>query len=66
MTYDATLEEIWKTKREIAAAYPTLDDYFKGMMEYQEQARSQGMKFVSFPPRRPATVTRERDIIPSN
>jgi len=65
-TYDPVLEEMWAIKREIAAEYPTLDDYFKGMMEHQEQARSRGMKFVSFPPRRTATVTRERDIMPSN
>jgi len=53
MTYDTTLEEIWQVKREIGAAYPTLDDYFKGMLDYQEKSRREGLKLVSFPPRRP-------------
>ena len=50
--YDEGLEEIWRTKREIAAEYPTLDDYFKGMMAYQEELKRQGVKFVRLPPRR--------------
>ena len=29
MKYDEGLEEIWRIKREIAAEYPTLEDYFK-------------------------------------
>ena len=51
--YDEGLEEIWRIKREIAAEYPTLEDYFKGLMDYQEELRRQGVKFVSFPPRKP-------------
>ena len=27
--------------------------YFKGMMDYQEELRRQGVKFVSLPPRKP-------------
>ena len=53
MQSDESLEEIWRIKREIAAEYPTLEAYFKGMMEYQENLRRQGVKFVSFPPRPP-------------
>jgi len=53
MTYDATLEEVWRIKREIGAEYPTLDEYFRGMLDYQEKSRRAGVKFVSFPPRRP-------------
>ena len=53
MQSDESLEEIWRIKREIAAEYPTLEAYFKGMMEYQEELRRQGVKFVSFPPRPP-------------
>ena len=30
--YDATLEEVWRIKREIASEYPSLEAYFKGMM----------------------------------
>jgi len=62
MQSDESLEEIWRIKREIAAEYPTLEAYFKGMMEYQENLRRQGVKFVSFPPRppeRPAVPARE-------
>ena len=39
--YDEGLEEIWRIKREIAAEYPTLDDYFMGMMAYQEEQKRQ-------------------------
>ncbi len=53
MIYDESLEEIWRIKREISAEYPTLEDYFKGMLAFQEEERRRGVKFVSFPPRRP-------------
>ena len=53
MRHDATLEEMWRIKREIALEYPTLEDYFKGMLAYQEEERRRGVKFVSFPPRKP-------------
>ena len=29
-----------------------LEDYFKGMLAYQEEERKRGVKFVSFPPKR--------------
>lgn len=61
MKHDDTLEEIWRIKREIAAEYPTLEDYFKGMLAYQEEERRQGVKFVSFPPRPP-----ERPSVPDS
>ena len=50
MPYDESLEEIWRIKREIAAEYPTLESYFKGMLEYQEELKRQGVKFVRLPP----------------
>ena len=53
MTYDKTLEEIWRVKREIGAEYPTLDDYFKGMLDYQSKSRAEGVTRVRCPPRRP-------------
>lgn len=53
--YDEGLEEIWRIKREIAAEYPTLEDYFKGMMDYQEELKRQGMQFVRLPPRKPVS-----------
>ena len=53
MKYDESLEEIWRIKRAIAAEYPTLEDYFKGMLAFQEEERKRGVKFVSFPPRKP-------------
>lgn len=55
--FDEGLEEIWRIKREIAAEYPTLDDYFKGMKAYQEELKHQGVKFVRLPSRR---TTRRR------
>lgn len=53
MMYDESLEEIWRIKREIAAEYPTLEDYFRGMMDYQEELKRQGVEFVPLPPRKP-------------
>ena len=50
--YDEGLEEIWRIKREIAAEYPTLEDYFKGMLAFQEDERRRGVKFVRLPPRK--------------
>ena len=49
--YDEGLEEIWRIKREIASEYATLDDYFKGMLAYQEERRKSGVTFVRFPPK---------------
>ena len=54
--YDDGLEEIWRIKREIAAAYSTLDDYFKGMMAYQEELKRQGVQFVRLVPRTQESV----------
>ena len=53
MKYDATLEEMWRIKREIASEYSSLEDYFKGILAFQEEERKRGVKFVSFPPKRP-------------
>ena len=50
MQHDDTLEEVWRIKREIASEYATLEDFFKGMLAYQEEERRRGVKFVSFPP----------------
>ena len=49
--YDEGLEEIWRIKREIAAEYPSLEEYFKGMKAYQEELKRQGVKVVRLPPR---------------
>ena len=49
--YDDGLEEIWRIKREIAAEYPSLDEYFKGMMAYQEERRRSGVELVRLSPR---------------
>ncbi len=51
MKYGESLEEIWRIKREIAAEYPSLEEYFKGMKAYQEELKRQGVKFVRLPPR---------------
>lgn len=47
------LEEMWRIKREIAAEYPTWDAYVAGILAFQEEVRRRGVKFVSFPPKRP-------------
>ena len=48
-----TLEEMWRIKREIGAEYPTWEAYVAGILAFQEEERRRGVKFVSFPPRRP-------------
>lgn len=52
--YDATLEEVWRIKREIASEYPTLEAYFKGMLDYQDDLRKQGVNLVCLPANRVA------------
>ena len=52
--YDATLEEVWRIKREIASEYPSLEAYFKGMMDYQDDLRKQGVNLVYLPANRVA------------
>ena len=54
--YDEGLEEIWRINREIAAEYPTWDAYVAGILAFQEEERRRGVKFVSFPPKRPEHV----------
>lgn len=48
--YDATLEEMWQIKREIAAEYPSLEAYFKGFLAEQADRERRGVKFVHFEP----------------
>ena len=53
MQKEDTLEEMWRIKREIGAKYPTWESYVAGIMAFQEEERRRGVKFVSFPPKRP-------------
>lgn len=46
-----TLEEMWRIKREIAAEYPTWEDYVAGILAFQEEERRRGVKFARLPPR---------------
>lgn len=46
MVYDEGLEEIWRIKREIAAEYPSLDEYFKGMEAYRNERLRDGVQLV--------------------
>lgn len=50
--HDSTLEEMWQIKREIAAEYPSLEEYFKGFLAEQADRARRGVKFVHFEPRR--------------
>lgn len=52
--YDATLEEVWRIKREIASEYPSLEAYFQGMLDYQDDLRKQGVNLVYLPANRVA------------
>ena len=53
MQQEDTLEEMWRIKREIAEEYPTWEAYVAGILAFQEEERKRGVKFVSFPPRKP-------------
>ena len=57
--YDEGLEEIWRIKREIAAEYPTLDDYFKGMLAYRDERKRSGVKLVRLQPHK---VEQDREV----
>ena len=50
--YESTLEEMWQIKREIAAEYPSLEEYFKGFLAEQTDRERRGVRFVHFEPRR--------------
>ena len=49
--YDEGLEEIWCIKREIASAFSSLEDYFKGMLLSQEERKRNGIEAVRLPSR---------------
>ena len=52
--YDEGLKEIWRIKREIAAKYPTVDNYFKEMAAYREKRIRDGVKLVQLVPFSPS------------
>ena len=54
--YDATLEDVRCIKREIASEYPSLEAYFKGMMDYQDDLRKQGVNLVCLSASRTVTA----------
>ena len=47
--YDDGLEEIWRIKREICAGYASTEDYFRSVLDDQERARRQGVRFIRLP-----------------
>ena len=53
MRHDATLEEMWRIKEELSTAHDTWEEYIAGILAFQEEERRRGVKFVSFPPRKP-------------
>ena len=53
MTHDATLEEMWRIKEELSTAHDTWEEYIADILAFQEEERKRGVKFVSFPPRKP-------------
>ena len=57
--YDATLEDVWRIKREIASEHSSLEAYFKGMMDYQDDLRKQGVNLVYLPANRVAPQCRD-------
>lgn len=52
MMHDATLEEMWRIKEELSTAHDTWEEYIADLFAFQEEERRQGVKFVSFSPRR--------------
>ena len=54
--HDATLEEMWKIKKELSAPQLSWDEYAAVLYAYQEDKRKRGVKFVSYLPEAPDNV----------
>ncbi len=50
--HDATLEEMWRVKRKLGTEHKTWDEYVAALFAFQEEERRQGVKIVTFPPKR--------------
>ena len=50
--HDATLEEMWRVKRKLGTEHKTWDEYVAALFAFQEEERKQGVKIVTFPPKR--------------
>ena len=50
--HDATLEEMWGVKRKLGTEHKTWDEYVAALFAFQEEERKQGVKIVTFPPKR--------------
>ena len=55
-TNDLALEEMWRIKEELSTAHDTWEEYIADILAFQEEERRRGVKFVSFPPRKPEPV----------
>ena len=52
MSYDASLEEMWKIKRELSDAGASWSTYVSNLMAFQDSERSHGMNFAVLPIRK--------------
>lgn len=50
MKNDATLEEMWKIKKELSAPHLSWEEYAAILYAFQEEERKRGVKFVSYLP----------------
>ena len=57
MMYDATLEEMWRIKRELSAPEDSWEKYAAALYAFQEEERKQGVKFADIEPAKPSFVT---------
>ena len=53
MMHDATLEEMWRIKEELSAPNDSWEEYAAALYAFQDEERRNGVRFMSFPPRRP-------------
>ena len=53
MTYDATLEEMWRIKERLSAPQVSWEEYAASLYAFQEEERKRGVKFVTLPLRNP-------------
>ena len=56
MMYDATLEEMWRIKRELSAPEDSWEKYAAALYAFQEEERKQGVKFADIEPAKPSFV----------
>ena len=57
MMHDATLEEMWRIKRELSAPEDSWEEYAAALYAFQEEERKQRVIFADIEPAKPSFAT---------